>query len=120
MRKRRPAHGRSLCSPRWTTANGATRSRSKCATSETGGSSRRSAADPVAVVPRPRIALKLIAAATASLVLLGVALVLLVATLMGGLAPQGCGSAPSNASPSPVALADIPGNYLGWMQDAAP
>ena len=48
-----------------------------------------------------------------------VALVLLVATSMGGLAPQGCRPA-SNFAPSAVALADIPGNYLGWIRAAAP
>ena len=51
--------------------------------------------------------------------ILGTALVLLVATLMGGLAPQGCGPT-SNFTPSTVALADIPGNYLGWIRAAAP
>jgi hypothetical protein len=45
--------------------------------------------------------------------------VLLVATLMGGLAPQGCAPA-ANFAPSAVALADIPGNYLGWIRAAAP
>src|SRR3954471_11589837 len=50
--------------------------------------------------------------------MLGVALVLLVATLMGGLAPQGCGPT-ANFAPSPVALSDIPANYLGWMRAAA-
>src|SRR3954462_10126772 len=38
---------------------------------------------------------------------------------MGGLAPQGCGPA-TNFAPSAVALADIPGNYLGWIRAAAP
>src|SRR3954470_22877959 len=38
---------------------------------------------------------------------------------MGGLAPQGCGT-PANLAPSAVALADIPGNYLGWIRAAAP
>src|SRR3954465_13222815 len=38
---------------------------------------------------------------------------------MGGLAPQGCGPT-SNFTPSAVALADIPGNYLGWIRAAAP
>src|SRR3954465_14649674 len=51
--------------------------------------------------------------------MLGTALVLLVATLMGGVAPQGCGPA-KNFAPSAVALADIPGNYLGWIRAAAP
>jgi len=73
----------------------------------------------VAAVAQPRVALKLAAAATAALAILGTALVLLVATLMGGLAPQGCGPT-SNFTPSPAALADIPGNYLGWIRAAAP
>src|SRR3954463_1638433 len=38
---------------------------------------------------------------------------------MGGLAPQGCRPA-TNFAPSTVALADIPGNYLGWIRAAAP
>src|SRR3954447_109909 len=38
---------------------------------------------------------------------------------MGGLAPQGYGPA-TNFAPSAVALADIPGNYLGWIRAAAP
>src|SRR4051812_34854579 len=38
---------------------------------------------------------------------------------MGGLVPQGCGPG-SNFAPSPVALADIPANYLGWIRAAAP
>src|SRR4051794_34187883 len=38
---------------------------------------------------------------------------------MGGLAPQGCGPA-TNFAPSSVALAGIPGNYLGWIRAAAP
>jgi hypothetical protein len=45
--------------------------------------------------------------------------VLVVATLMGGLVPQACGPA-ANFAPSAVALADIPGNYLGWIRAAAP
>src|SRR3954452_30799 len=65
------------------------------------------------------MALKLAAIATAALAILGTGLALLVATLMGGLAPQGCGPAP-NFAPSPVALADIPANYLGWIRAAAP
>ncbi len=68
---------------------------------------------------QPHVALKLAAAATALLAIVGVALVLLVATLMGGLAPQDCASA-GNVAPSAVALADIPGNYLGWLRAAAP
>src|SRR3954470_8952293 len=51
--------------------------------------------------------------------MLGIALVLLVATLMGGLVPQGCGPA-TNFAPSSVALAGIPANYLGWIRAAAP
>jgi hypothetical protein len=73
----------------------------------------------VAAVAHPRVALKLAVAATAALAMLGTALVLLVATLMGGLAPQGCGPT-SKFAPSAVALADIPGNYLGWIRAAAP
>jgi hypothetical protein len=73
----------------------------------------------VSAVARPPVALKLAAAATAAVAMLGAALVLLVATLMGGLAPQGCGPG-SNSAPSAVALADIPGNYLGWIRAAAP
>src|SRR4051794_4549204 len=38
---------------------------------------------------------------------------------MGGLAPHGCGPT-SNFAPSAVALANIPGNYLGWIRAAAP
>src|SRR3954467_10862765 len=38
---------------------------------------------------------------------------------MGGLAPPGCGPS-SSFTPSAVALADIPGNYLGWIRAAAP
>lgn len=67
---------------------------------------------------QPRVALKLAAGATALVAMVGVALVLLVATLMGGLAPQGCGPA-ANFAPSAVALADIPGNYLGWIRTTA-
>src|SRR3954449_2871113 len=65
------------------------------------------------------MALKLAAIATAALAILGTGLALLVATLMGGLAPQGCGPA-TNFAPSSVALAGIPGNYLGWIRAAAP
>jgi hypothetical protein len=72
----------------------------------------------VSAVVQPRVALKFAAAATAALAMLGIALVLLVATLMGGLAPQGCGPT-ANFAPSAVALADIPGNYLGWIRTAA-
>ena len=70
-------------------------------------------------VVQPRAALRLAAAATALLAVLGVALVLLVATLMGGLTPQGCATT-ANFAPSAVALADIPGDYLGWIRAAAP
>ena len=73
----------------------------------------------MSAVAHPRVALKLAAAATAVFTLLGVALVLLVATLMGGLAPQGCAPT-AKFAPSAVALADIPGNYLGWIRAAAP
>jgi membrane-bound lytic murein transglycosylase B len=46
--------------------------------------------------------------------------VLLVATLMGGLAPPNtCGpGAGTGYAPSPVALADIPDNYLQWIRQA--
>ena len=69
---------------------------------------------------RPRLVAVLAQAATCDRdALIIVALVLLVATSMGGLAPQGCRPA-SNFAPSAVALADIPGNYLGWIRAAAP
>ncbi len=50
----------------------------------------------------------------------GLLLVLLVATLMGGLAPpSSCGpGAGARYAPSRVALADIPGNYLRWIRQA--
>jgi hypothetical protein len=70
-------------------------------------------------VIQPRVALRFAAAATGVLAMLGVALVLLVATPMGGLAPQGCAPA-ANFAPSAVAVADMPGNYLGWIRAAAP
>ena len=45
---------------------------------------------------------------------------LLVATLMGGLAPpSSCGPGDGTRyAPSPAALADIPGNYLRWIREA--
>jgi hypothetical protein len=74
----------------------------------------------MSVVVQPRVARRLIGAATAAIALLGLLLVLLVATLMGGLAPpSACGpGAGTRYSPSPVALADIPGNYLQWIRQA--
>src|SRR6476646_7367068 len=62
--------------------------------------------------------MRLIAAATAALALLGFALILLVATLMGGLAPQNCGSVGTEHAPSPVALANIPANCVHWIRQA--
>jgi hypothetical protein len=62
----------------------------------------------VSPVAQPRVALRLPAAAAGALAMLGVALVPLVATLMGGLAPQGCAPT-ANFAPSAIALADIPG-----------
>ena len=73
----------------------------------------------MSAVAQPRVALRLAATATAALATLVIALVLLIATLMGGLAPQSCTPA-GNFAPSAVALADIPGNYLGWIRAAAP
>ena len=62
----------------------------------------------------------MIAAGAAVIALLGLLLVLLVATLMGGLAPPNtCGSgAGTPYAPSRVALAGIPGNYLRWIRQA--
>src|SRR6266508_3319727 len=71
----------------------------------------------LAVVARTRAARRLIAAGAGALALLLLTVVLIVATLIGGLAPQSqCGV--GNHAPSAVALADIPGNYLRWIQDA--
>ena len=74
----------------------------------------------VSVVVQPRVARRLIAAGAAAIALLGLLLVLLVATLMGGLAPPNtCApGAGTRYAPSPVALADIPGNYLQWIRQA--
>jgi hypothetical protein len=74
----------------------------------------------VSVVVQPRVARRLIAAGAAAIALLLVLLVLLVATLMGGMAPPNtCGpGAGTGYAPSPVALADIPGNYLQWIRQA--
>jgi hypothetical protein len=70
----------------------------------------------VSVVRQARVAPKLIASVTAAVVVLGLVVVLLVATLMGGLVPQTCGPTAANYAPSAVALADIPGNYLQWIR----
>src|SRR5919108_1412958 len=69
---------------------------------------------------QPRAARRLIAAATAAIALLALLLALIVATLMGGLAPPStCGpGAGTRYAPSPAALADIPGNYLQWVRHA--
>ena len=74
----------------------------------------------MSVVVQPRVARRLIAAGAAAIALLGLLLVLLVATLMGGLAPPNtCApGAGTGYAPSPVALADIPGNYLQWIRQA--
>jgi Transglycosylase SLT domain len=74
----------------------------------------------VSVVVQPRVARRLIATGAAAIALLGLLLVLLVATLMGGLAPSNtCGPGVGTGyAPSPVALADIPGNYLQWIRQA--
>ena len=74
----------------------------------------------MSIVAQPRIVRRLIAAGAAAIALLGLLLVLLVATLMGGLAPPNpCApGAGTRYSPSPVALADIPGNYLQWIRQA--
>src|SRR3954464_8192448 len=71
----------------------------------------------LAVVARSRAARRLIAAGAAAAAILLVTVVLIVATLMGGLAPQSqCGV--GSYAPTAAALADIPGNYLRWIQDA--
>ena len=74
----------------------------------------------MSAVLQPRVARRLIAAATAAIALLGLLLALLVATLMGALAPRStCGpGAGTPYAPSPAALADIPGNYLQWIRQA--
>jgi len=72
----------------------------------------------LAVVARSRAARRLIAAGAAATAILLVTVVLFVASLMGGLAPQSqCGV--RSYAPSAVALADIPGNYLRWIQGAS-
>jgi len=71
----------------------------------------------LAVVARSRAVRRLVAAGTAATGILLVTVVLIVATLMGGLAPQSqCGV--DSYAPSASALADIPGNYLHWIQGA--
>src|SRR3954447_16560942 len=74
----------------------------------------------VSVLVEPHIARRLLAAGAAAVALLGLLLVLLVATLMGGLVlPRSCGpGAGARYAPSAVALADIPGNYLRWIRQA--
>jgi hypothetical protein len=75
---------------------------------------------PVSVVVEPHLARRLLAAGAGAMALSGLLLVLLVATLMGGLAPSsscGLGSG-ARYAPSAVALADIPGNYLRWIRQA--
>jgi hypothetical protein len=74
----------------------------------------------MSVVVQPRAARRLIGATAAAIALLGLSLVLLVATLMGGLAPpSSCGpGARTRYEPSPVALSNIPGNYLRWIRQA--
>ncbi len=69
------------------------------------------------VIAHSRAARRLIGAGAAAIALLVLTVVLIVATLMGGLAPQSqCGA--GNYTPSAAALADIPGNYLRWIRDA--
>jgi hypothetical protein len=71
----------------------------------------------LAVVARSRAARRLVAAGAAAAAILLLTVVLIVATLMGGLAPQSqCGR--GSYAPSAAALADIPGNYLHWIQGA--
>jgi hypothetical protein len=74
----------------------------------------------VSVLVEPHVARRLLAAGAAAIALLGLLLVLLVATLTGGLAPpSSCGPGDGTRyAPSRVALADIPGNYLRWIRDA--
>jgi hypothetical protein len=74
----------------------------------------------MSVVVQPRATRRLIGATAAAIALLGLSLVLLVATLMGGLAPpSSCGpGARTRYEPSPVALSNIPGNYLRWIRQA--
>ena len=74
----------------------------------------------MSVLVEPHVARRLLAAGVAAFALLGLLLVLLVATLMGGLAPpSSCGSGDGTRyAPSRAALADIPGNYLRWIRNA--
>jgi hypothetical protein len=69
----------------------------------------------VSVVVQPRVARRLIAAGAAAIALLGLLLVLLVATLTGGPAPPNtCApGAGSRYAPSPVALAAIRATTCG-------
>jgi hypothetical protein len=59
-----------------------------------------------------------IAAVVAALALLAFGLLLIVVTLMGGLAPASACDGDARYAPSGAALSDIPGNYLRWLQDA--
>lgn len=69
------------------------------------------------MVARSHAARRLVAAGAAVLLLLLLTVVLFVATLMGGLVRQTeCGV--GNYTPSAAALAEIPGNYLRWIQAA--
>src|SRR4051794_41361119 len=71
----------------------------------------------LAVGTRSRAPPRLIAAGASPAPILLLTVVLIVATLMGGLAPQSqCGL--GSYAPSAAALADIPGNYLQWIQGA--
>src|SRR5438034_9921898 len=82
-----------------------------------GGHGGRRLTPMLAVVARSRAARRLIAAGAAATALLLLTVVLIVATLMGGLARQSqCGL--GSYAPSAAALADIPGNYLGWIENA--
>ncbi|MGH2945759.1 MAG: lytic transglycosylase domain-containing protein [Solirubrobacteraceae bacterium] len=74
----------------------------------------------MSILVEPHLARRLIAASAVAIALLGLLLVLLVATLMGGLAPPStCGpGAGTPYAPSRAALADIPGNYLQWIRQA--
>src|SRR3954462_3252526 len=67
-------------------------------------------------VARARAARRLIGAGVAALAGTVLTVVLIVATLLDGLAPQSdCGG---DYAPSRVALADVPVNYLQWIRDA--
>jgi hypothetical protein len=71
----------------------------------------------LALVARSRTGRRVLVASAAAVAWLLLTVVLMVATLMGGLAPRSrCGVA--NHAPSAAALADIPGNYLRWIQAA--